>query len=525
MNATDLNTERFVQPQWLPFKIASNQRELHSSITNYGAVSTSESELAFAVALNAFKTIPNPFLAGDLLGAALNLGRVSEAKELAEYISNHGFVGPTLMKMALEILGRAPQLSPSDHDIRSRVRDSRKWLHRFPSDAIAQIENARLYTVIGQRKPARRAIDRALLFAPNDRHVVRAAIRFYIHVGELDRAYTVAGSAAKATNDPWITSLWVSMGSQLGKVPYGFKSMFAGAMLSRDRFHFSELLEACASQEIMAGTDKKARRGFKQAWIDPAKTVITHSQWVLREKMPGLAGTVAIDFSKSSEAMAWVALGGFELDRAAQSSIEWALEEPFSPKPYMHGSYIYTLKEQFRSAEELAREGLQANPEHDGLVNNLAFSLLRQGKLMEAECLLKQMKVNFEQTSNFALAATWGLLKMKQKAHADGRHYYKIAMEQARGLSDKRPSLRLLLNYLIAEIDTGGSVNVELLAFLPDSIATVSDVGVLVTADSLRVRLMDALSLFIDEKEQTIIARFDKAVQRRVSEVRKLVTR
>ncbi len=522
MNSSDTERERFVMPQWLPFNAAVRQGELFAPEA-VEVIDTRASEMAFADAMGAFTTEPGPFLAADLLGIAVRLGRVGEARTLAEYLLAHDVVGPATNDFARRVLGRNRPAKVAEPGLPQRIREARGWLRRFPNDAIAWVEQARLYTIIGQKKQAERAIERAVRLAPHDRFVVRSAGRFFIHRGNWERAHELAAAAAKATNDPWLNSLWISTGSHLGRSPVAFRSKLGAALAAPQRFHHSELIEACATHEVMAGSEKKARRMFHEAWLDPAKTVVTHSQWILREKMPGLTPGVVIDFSRSSEAMAWVRLMRLEFPEAVQSAREWALEEPYSTAPFMHGSFVDTLRENYEEAEALAREGLRANPGHHGLVNNLAFALAGQNRLTEAAALLQPMQGEFERTKDVALIATWGLVRMKQGFHAEGRKSYLAAIERARTQGDAKLTLRAVLNYLIAEVDSGGTLDADLVTASADSLLKVHDPRILITAERLQKRLRSHQPLAVMEKEAAALAKFDRAVVQIGAEVRKMI--
>ncbi|RRJ96041.1 tetratricopeptide repeat protein [Opitutaceae bacterium TAV4] len=513
MNSSDTEKERFVLPQWLPFRVAILQRDLLATNIHDTPIDTRASEDAFEAALVSFRELPGPFLASNLLGISLRLGKTEASKELATYVLGQPIAGPVARRIAQETLGEAtkPVLTETT-TLHTKIREAKTWVRRFPTDAIAWVEYARLYTIIGQKKRAEKTMERALILGPTDRYIIRAAVRFFIHRGNWERAHHIAGAAARETNDPWIIALWISTGSQLDKIPPKFKNYFATALASNNHFHFSELLEACATQEIIAGSEKKAKRAFQQAWLDPSKNVIAHSQWVIREKMPQLAATASIDFSQSSEAMAWVSLMRLQLSEAVQSSREWALEEPFSSKPFMHGSFVDTLREDYEEAESLAREGLRANPGHHGLTNNLAFSLVGQNRIDEAVALLEPLRKDFEETKDVALLATWGLVRMKQRLHAEGRQFYARAIEEAKNQNDSRLALRAALNLFMAEIDTGGTINLDLLMSAAEAVAKTSDARVIATAERLNKRFRTNQSLFPNEKEKAALARFERAV-------------
>lgn len=523
MNSGDAEKQRVVVPQWLPFGVASMSRELLAP-TAAALIDTSEAEQAFAEALSVFNAAPTPFLGADLFGVSLRLGNKEATQKLGEYLLATPIVGPVVLKTVRQALGLDRPPLRLNVQQQARVRESKAWLRRFPADAIAWVEQARLYTLIGQKRRAESSINRALSFAPTDRYVVRCAVRFFIHRNDWERANEVAGHAARVTNDPWLSALWVSTGSQLGVLPNKFKTLCAQAAHATGTFHFSELLEACATQEVIDGADKRAKRMFRRAWTDPAKAVITHSQWVLRERLPELARSATLDFSQSAEAMAWVSLMRMDFGAANQSAREWALEEPFSSNAFMHGSFVSTLRERYQEAEMFAKEGLQANPGHEGLTNNLAFALANQNRVAEAAALLEPMQKEIAGTRDVALVATFGLIRMKQGAHAEGRELYLKAMRKAGEEGDSRLAIRALLNLFIAELDSGGALDPELMDTAADALGKSVDARIIATAEAVQRRLRAKQSLFPSEKETAAAAKFEKALNGSSKELKKLVS-
>ena len=515
MNCTNIDKDHFVIPQWLPFKKAIAQRDLWSTSAALRApVDLNNTENAFSEALTAFEKSPGPFLASDLLGTALRLGKLTIAKELAAYVLRSPMVGVTATGIAREVMGYATLLASPPIQLRQEIRKSKEWSRHFPCDAIGWIEQARLYTIIGQKRNAERAIALALKLAPYDRFVVRTAVRFFIHRGDWEQANQIAAIAAKVTNDPWLVSVWISTGTQLQKLPTKFKRLFSSALAANNElFHFSEMLEACATQELLAGSEKKAKQAFQQAWRKPPKTVVAHSQWIIREKIPNLGAITYVDFSQSAEAMAWVSLAQLQLTNSIQSLREWALEEPYSTRPFMLGSFIDTLREDYAEAESFAREGLRANPGHEGLTNNLAFSLLRQNQISQAASILQSLKCDFNKVTNPTMLATWGLLLMKQKMHAQGRIFYSKAIEEANRLNDPRLALRAVLNLFIAEVDTGGTIESKLLLSAAETLTKVTDASVVATAEHLNKRFLLNQLLITNPEEKNAYSAFDKAVK------------
>src|SRR5438270_1641558 len=176
MNEADYSN-RIVLPQWLPSRRAAEMREAHVFSRSSPSVDYEPSLDLFRDLFADFRENPSPFAASDLMGVAVVLGLQSEAAELAEYVLGEQITGRAAQIQAEIILGRAQPLYPSnDH---ARIRAAKQRVTEFPRDAYAWIDQARLYTILGQYDKARRAVLIALNLAPADRIIVRSAIRFF----------------------------------------------------------------------------------------------------------------------------------------------------------------------------------------------------------------------------------------------------------------------------------------------------------------------------------------------------------
>lgn len=75
-------------------------------------------------------------------------------------------------------------------------------LNANPRDAYAWVDMARLYTSLGQFEKARQAINTARGIAPEDRFVLRAATRFFVHAGDAEIAERMLNGARATRHDP-----------------------------------------------------------------------------------------------------------------------------------------------------------------------------------------------------------------------------------------------------------------------------------------------------------------------------------
>ena len=344
---------------------------------------------------------------------------------------------------------------------------------------------ARLYTIKGQIKKARRAVLVAVSLAPSNRFVVRSAARFYMHTHEFDAAWQCVKKALDVNPDPWIEATFVNLAMSLDKDP---KRLIRGSPkdVSPDNiYHYSELIETRGMLELESGNTQRARKDFRLAWSDPSRNVVTHAEWILRKNLPGMANSVTLDLSASPEAETWKYYSALELDEAMVAVRQWALEEPYSRHPWIIGSSISSCIDRFKEAESLARQGLLANPRDFLLNNNLAFALLRDSRVEEAEIVLKSGPGPQTTTERPVSLATRGLLEFKKGALQHGRSLYLEAVEESEKMNAPRFVAKAYLNLAIAEVEAGGERAVEFVSCAMGAAKKCHDPDVALTVHQL----------------------------------------
>jgi tetratricopeptide (TPR) repeat protein len=468
------NAERTeVFPQWLPFEKAAKSREISAFEKPAVTVDLRSAILSFGEVLADYREHPSPFLAAELMGVANLLGLKDAAIELATAVSEASVVGKVALESARAIMRPTARLP--EVETRVRLQGAKRWLSDNPRDAIAWVERARFYTLIGQEKSAIRAIIVALGLAPSDRFVVRSAVRLFIHFDHWDEALVYSKRAYEITEDPLILGPFLSVAIRERAAPKRLKVLTERATQARNPFLYSETLEVLGTLDVSTGNTVHAKRLFRQAWKDPTKPVVSHSQWVLREKLPGIASAQEIDFTQSPEAMAWLRWASLEFDESIIEARAWALEEPYSREPYVHSSGTCCALGRFKEAEADARSGLVANHHDPILLNNLAFALLRLDRVQEAEKCLAPLIPAMENPAEVALLATYGLLLMKKGDSVKGADYYGRAIKNAERAGDRRMVLRASLNFAISTLETQAAVDPNFITALSSGISGLND--------------------------------------------------
>lgn len=479
-----------VLPQWLPFQKAAKLREATALLKGLGRQSDEvgrSNSAAFLEELRKFHSDPNPFVGAELMGVSVSIGREAETRLLAEYVRNQPDLGPVPIHEAERILGRS---SRPEAETNVRIASLKRHLSEHPSDAVAWIEQARYYTILGQLERARKSVMAALHLAPTDRFVVRAAIRFFVHNKEWDTALRCAFRAYSHLEDPLILGPLLSVGTHLNMLPNKMKPIAETAFLSEDVFLYSETLEAIGTLEARRSALARAKRFFKRAWMDPTRAVIGHSQWVLRQHLPGLADDQKIDFDQSHEAMSWLKFSAFDISGAMARAEDWALEEPYSRAPYILGSSAACVEERYMDAIGIARRGLMSNPKDDVLLNNLAYAELRNGKVADGEIIFAPLRGSLGLKDNIAALGTYGLLLMMKGDIEGGAEQYRTAAKRASELGNRDLVLYANLNFAISMLDVAKKLDVELLRSSQVRLATTLDPGSVGAAMALQRRIV-----------------------------------
>ena len=122
--------------------------------------------------------------------------------------------------------------------------------------------------------------------------------------------------------------------------------------------------------------------------------------------------------------------------------------------------------------ERIARLGLRVNPHDAGLLNNLTFSLVEQGKPAEAKEVIRAIPLQHapEQAKTCVLA-TQGLIEYRLGKPAKGKALYQEALSKATKLKLPPLKARALL-YLSREEAFAGDPTFE--ATLKDALREIS---------------------------------------------------
>jgi tetratricopeptide (TPR) repeat protein len=402
-----------------------------------------------------WKRNPSMAIASDLVSNAWNLGLDSVAVDAARFITSSDAAPDAARSVATLYLrnagvlddderdeggdllqfgpaGMGPALPIIEREYYVEVHETRRRLARYPRNPILWSNLARLYTTLGVQDKASQAMRVAMSLAGGNRFVIRAASRLFLHQGDYDLAHQVLIRAASVRFDPWVLAAEVAIADAISKTSKNVKT--ARKLVENAHhspFQLSELASALGTIDSKAGNRKVSRRLVEFSLQVPTENSIAQADWLFRKV--GYIPGVSSDQSESSEANAAFALRSGRWDVALRESRLWLIEQPFSSRPAIFGSYLAgEVFEDYELSARFAKLGLKSNPDDVPLHNNFAFALASLGRLKEAQGELTKLVPKVELPENRAVVgATQGLVAFRSGNPHVGRLFYNTAISTA----------------------------------------------------------------------------------------------
>ncbi len=457
----------------------------------------------FEEALRAWVHEPTLENAGDLISAALVVGRSSsEVSDAAHFVASHDSVARSAASLARLVLDGATGVevkqTTDDTTLLSRLRiaSMRRVLADYPNDPLQWTDLAREYVIAGQKRPAIRAIERALASGGENRFVLRSATRLFLHLGQPDRALDILHRSVTTRSDPWLLAAQIATSQVAGRPP----EFIAGSrrLLKSSKFGalaLSELASAVGSLEFAAGDSKTAKKLIRQSLEDPTENAVAQAGWMAR-RLNGLEVTAqAMAVPRSFEAGAWRAYMEARWEASAQECAQWLDDEPFSKRPAEFGSFLAaTAIRDFEQCITFANRGLIANPGDAGLTNNLVVALAKLGRMEEARSQFESIeRPAAEAGTEITLVATAGLLEFRSGRVDAGRALYLEAIEAARAAGKRQPAAMAFLHLAEEELKVRSPMASETLRLAEVACVGFSDTS-LVAAYLNRLKQIHAVN-------------------------------
>lgn len=403
--------------------------------------------------------------AADLIAAAVLAGSTRESDEAADLLADsEASLSPGIAHLLRAYRKEEGELAakfgsgvPSDRTQRySAIASIKASIRRYPRNPLNYVELARHYTSLGQVHSAERALNYALGMAPINRYVLRSAVRFFIHEGNLERAAAIISRAPP--NDPWLAACKITVAQLIGRDHPGLKA--AQRLLDNNSpSQVTELAAAVATSELGAGSIKRAKKLFRQSADDPNDNSVAQLRWA--NETAGVQfdpSLLKVDLSYEART------GQLTLDKqwraAAQNARLWLIDEPFSHRAAYTGTFLAAeMAADYHLAVEIAELGLVAAPDSAHLMNDYAYALASLGRLGEAESwILKARSSNPGNSTQICLTATEGFIRYRRGNRVGGSEKYQEAFEAAVEANARELIQRGMLHWIYEEVRAGAEM-------------------------------------------------------------------
>lgn len=442
----DPREKRNVIPRWRP--VAAIERRDLQSAGRFADSAPINSARDFEVHIKIWKDEADLAAASDIFDTFLLTGDSALLRQASRiFEANQLKLPPRLRQSVAAAHQREPDplvvrrliafRETDDGYIRQSIRIIKKRLVEFPRDGLSYLELARLYTILGEFNAAERALGLARALAPEDRIVLRATLRFYDTVAELEEGWRLLRKSDRLNFDPWIQSAEVASATLLGK-----ESRIADKRLVRlgpDGFVLrerTELAMALATLDRQSGTAE--RQIFKlvgQALPHSTENGFAQAVW--------LSDNSTRDFSHrfpdvhpsadALEAKVQLAVEQRDFETAVGHAEIWLEDQPFNLRAilqYLDLSSVHTRPT--ATAMRLAKRFSHVYAENWQVLNACVLVLVEGRDLESAKAALTKMEKEAPAGSERAFVeAAHGFVAFGEGNFPEGRRRYEKATQIA----------------------------------------------------------------------------------------------
>lgn len=471
MTAKDKQVRRDVIPRWRSFERQAGFNESTPLPSKSAAVVVGDQTPASSM-LDDFRSERAPLLAADALVNAIAQGNDDVTIEAASSLSELNLSAFPELRRAVEralasVGGGADSAQPSNesHDpeyFRKRIAGQKATVRTYPGSALGWLDLGLSYASIGQVSQAERAVDVAVAICPAHRAVKRAASRFFVHIGNPQRALRVLSENGVPESDPWVLSAHIATarasGYQSSLVKVGRK------MLKEKKYpsvHLSELAAAVATLEVENGATMHARKLSVEALLQPTENAVAQFAWL--ETVGGVDFNVSDAISRTPAAWEARTFEDYEAGEwidSCRQALCWLRDQPFSSRPAIHGSFVAaTFLEDYQLALRFSEAGMLANPDDVVVANNYVVALAELGQVAKARHVFDSSIRGKGGDKRETHMATEGLIAYREGALDKARELYGLAIDSFSQNLDFRSRILASIYQAREEIRIGEAEN------------------------------------------------------------------
>lgn len=422
---------RRVVPRWRSSWVTAGTAEARSSLPGRKGSLRQELDNKHQE-FTARQSVP---VASELMFLAISEENEPLAREAASTIVTHAErIGSTqLVATARRVLdGHSLITIPSTGE--GFIRDARRLLKIDYRNPILLIDLARELTSKGHVRSALRYVRAASALAPQTRFVARCAARYFLHIGEPEAAHEVIQRSPNLLRDPWLQASEIAISTVQGKTSLLTKRAIRQISAQKlVRVEYSELASAVATIEMLNGSERKAKKLFRQALQSPNDNSLAQAEWA-SARLGLVVDESALSTPLSFEANSNHAYRQLNIADAIAFATEWSDDEPFSSRPFGSLSFLYSINEDFANARQAAEKALRVDGKDDVMYSlNVLFAKIQEGEFEGADQALAELAIKPQAKDHAVhLFANAGALAFAASDLKRGREFYEKAIQIAR---------------------------------------------------------------------------------------------
>ena len=374
-------------------------------------------------------------VAAELMFLAAQGGNEAAARKAAGLIVGHqDKIGPTRLVATAKRVLQGGSVATTPDSAKDFVREARKLLALDFGSPILLMDVARDLTAKGHDKAALRYVRAAAALAPQSRFVIRAAARYFLHVGDHEQAHDLLRRSPILSTDPWVQASEIAVATVRGRTSaLAKKAMRTISSIDTLGVEFSELASAIGTIEMNEGSNKNAKQLFTKALVNPNDNSLAQAEWAAA-RLRLVVGAAALRTPFSFEANSNNAYRRLVIPDAIAFAKQWSEDEPFASRPLDMLCYLYCLDERFAEAKEAVEAGIRMDGNETGSLQlNRLFVRIQVGDLEDAQADLIRLAGRPEAKDHAThVFANAGALAYATGEFALGQDFYQKAIKAAR---------------------------------------------------------------------------------------------